>query len=259
MNLNRPHHPPACFLKRIRMAARISSTAALLAVFCLAGCNVLGVVGYKLSGPPTIKAQYVPKQEPLLVLVENYNNPSAGEFDSDRLARQLVEELKTHKVAPAIEASAVSEYRRSHQPEYRKMSIPAVGRALGPVPGRQRPAGVGRGIRVPVHRDPVRPARDHGCRGTAAVRQSRPAGVDVGDLDREPAHRQRVAGDPLRRWDRGGEVEHVRLRGGRWSGARAAGEPHADASCIWSHLGATRPLNFRGRVIPCTWMTTPPS
>ena len=42
-----------------------------VAMFCV-GCNVANAVAYKVSGPPAVDAKYVPAQEPMLVLVENY-------------------------------------------------------------------------------------------------------------------------------------------------------------------------------------------
>lgn len=106
---------------------------ALLALACttLSGCNILGVLGYKLSGPPTIQAKYEPEKMPMLVLVENSRNPATLRVDADRVARNVATELREHEAAPVVEPSALDDFRRAKGSAYGGMAINAVGRALG--------------------------------------------------------------------------------------------------------------------------------
>jgi hypothetical protein len=107
------------------------SLVALLA--CAAGgCNVVGALAYKVSGPPAIPAKYVPaKNEPMLVLVENSRNPSSQRIDADRLAGAIKEELEKHKVAPVIDPDKLTEFRRAQGATYATQAITAVGRQVG--------------------------------------------------------------------------------------------------------------------------------
>lgn len=98
-------------------------------VLALNGCNVAGVVAHKFAGPPPVPAQYQPAKEPMLVLVENYRNPSASMLDAQRLSLLVGEQLRRHKVAPVIDPGALETVRAD--PDYAKMTIPAVGRAAG--------------------------------------------------------------------------------------------------------------------------------
>ena len=95
----------------------------------IAGCSWGGALAHKFVGPPPIPAQYKPAKEPMLVLVENYRNPSASMLDANRLAMVLREELRRNDVAPVVSANRLDEAQSD--PAYAKMSIPAVGRATG--------------------------------------------------------------------------------------------------------------------------------
>ena len=91
----------------------------------------------------------------------------------------------------------------------RLVGVPAAGAvrrsAAGPgeLPGavsrRERAAGLGGRVGLPVRRDPVRHPRDRGCRRLAALRQPGAARLAAGAHDPEPAARRRLAGAPLRR------------------------------------------------------------
>src|SRR5687768_1423061 len=76
---------------------------ALLALAAGPGCGMLGAVAYKVTPPPTVKAHYTPKKEPLVVLVEKKENPAELWQESDRLARLITERLKRQDVAPTID------------------------------------------------------------------------------------------------------------------------------------------------------------
>ena len=104
----------------------------LLAVFVLpaAGCNIIGAVAAKVGPPPKVPAQYVPAQEPVVVLAENYRNPASLRMESDAVARMVGEELKLNEVAPVVDQSKVEELRQAKGLAYRKMPLDAIARAL---------------------------------------------------------------------------------------------------------------------------------
>src|SRR4051794_26778835 len=69
----------------------------LVSILVATGCSTAGVLTHKLRGPPPVPAQYTPKQEPMLVLVENYRNPSATIADAQRLEDLIKEQLAQYK------------------------------------------------------------------------------------------------------------------------------------------------------------------
>ena len=69
-----------------------------------AGCNVVGVVAYKVAGPPKVPAKYVPPKEPMVVLVERYNAPSA----SVTVPTPPPNRAKTWEVSPSSSTSRTS-------------------------------------------------------------------------------------------------------------------------------------------------------
>jgi hypothetical protein len=94
------------------------------------GCTPLGAIAGKVAGPPPVKAKYTPpKNQPLLVLVENYRNPAATAVDGQRLSLRIEEELRRHRVARLVAAGNLEAVRAD--PQYSKMTIPAVARAAG--------------------------------------------------------------------------------------------------------------------------------
>lgn len=107
----------------------LSSILVLALAITAAGCSWGGALAHKFVGPPPIPAQYKPAKEPMLVLVENYHNPSAAMLDANRLAMVLAGELRRHDVAPVVSPGRLDAVRSD--PAFGKMSIPAVGRAAG--------------------------------------------------------------------------------------------------------------------------------
>ena len=116
----------------MRAASRsaLSTQYSALLLLFVAGCNVVGAVDYKLRGPPAVPAQYVPAQEPMLVLVETYRGSAAGISDADTLARYLVVELTDHNIAPLVPLDDFYALRTDKGEAYRKMSIAAIGKAV---------------------------------------------------------------------------------------------------------------------------------
>jgi hypothetical protein len=108
-----------------------SSFIILLSLLSLAGCNILGIVAYKASGPPPVPAQYVPAWEPLVVMVENPRNPSAVRLDADRLSRHITEQLRSHQVAPLVETKTLADLRDADPGKFRRMAITSVGKSVG--------------------------------------------------------------------------------------------------------------------------------
>ena len=112
------------------MTHRATRSFPVLVLILVGGCTTAGALAHKLVGPPPIKAQYVPpKNQPMLVLVENYHNPSATVLDAQRLALRIEEELRRHRIAPIVGADQLELIRSD--PAYAKMTIPAVARAAG--------------------------------------------------------------------------------------------------------------------------------
>jgi hypothetical protein len=112
-------------------SALTTRNAALLLLLFLAGCKAAAVLHYKIVGPPDVEAQYVPKQEPMLVLVENYKASGSASSDAEMLTRHLMMELAEHKVAPLVPAETLYALKTNKADGYRKMSIAAVGRETG--------------------------------------------------------------------------------------------------------------------------------
>jgi hypothetical protein len=104
--------------------------SSILLCTALVGCNIANAVAYKVSGPPAVEAKYVPAQEPMLVLVENYRTTGAYS-DSEVLARHLMLEFTEHKIAPLVPLEDLYTLKTNKGDAYRKMSIASVGRETG--------------------------------------------------------------------------------------------------------------------------------
>jgi hypothetical protein len=97
----------------------------------LSGCQVLGVLAYKVHGPPKVPAQYVPAKKPMLVLVENYEHQSSVNAHADLLAHMLVKELGERKIAPLVSLETLQALRDDKPAEFPKMSMASIGREVG--------------------------------------------------------------------------------------------------------------------------------
>lgn len=113
---------------RVRMSIK---SLLLLPALLLAGCNIAGAVVDKVVGPAEVPAKYLPAQEPMLVLAENYQNPSSALIESEQLVQQVAQQIKEHKVSPLVDSSAPFNLRSSQPSEYQKMTIAQIGRTLG--------------------------------------------------------------------------------------------------------------------------------
>jgi hypothetical protein len=103
----------------------------LAACILLSGCNVVGAVGSKLFGNGDNPAEYTPpKEQPLLVLVENYERPGELQQPSDQLATLISDKLKELKVAPIIPTEKLIAFRTERGQDYKKLKITDIGLAL---------------------------------------------------------------------------------------------------------------------------------
>ena len=103
----------------------------LLACLLLSGCQLVGAVGDKVFGPGTNPPDYAPpKDQPLLVLVENYRSPGYLQQPSDQLAALITDRLSENKVGPMISTEKLVTMRTERANEFGKMKIPDIGRAL---------------------------------------------------------------------------------------------------------------------------------
>ncbi len=96
----------------------------------LSGCSAIGVLAYKVYGPPKIEAKYTPAKAPTLVLVENYQHQSSARGDADLLARYLADDLAANNVAPMVDLDRLTALRDAKPMEYPKMSISGIGQTL---------------------------------------------------------------------------------------------------------------------------------
>ncbi|HRK32116.1 MAG TPA: hypothetical protein PLD59_13690 [Tepidisphaeraceae bacterium] len=95
-----------------------------------AGCNVVGVVAYKVAGPPKVPAKYVPPKEPMVVLVERYNAPSASVTDCETLAIEIFRELSKREVGQQIDPVTILNLRDKDPAAFKKMTISQIGAAV---------------------------------------------------------------------------------------------------------------------------------
>ena len=104
---------------------------ALMAMMNSGCASALGTLSYGIFGPAANPAKYVLPKEPTLVLVENYRNPSAAEFDADQVASEVTDDLKKNNVAPIVDLDKLLAIRDADPNKYRTMKIQDIGRAVG--------------------------------------------------------------------------------------------------------------------------------
>ena len=90
----------------------------------------MGAIAH-VAGPPPVEPLYVPAQTPMLVLAENYANPSANTVDAEQLERFVIDELVAHAVAPMADYERVYDLRASQPRQFRAKSIDELGRFAG--------------------------------------------------------------------------------------------------------------------------------
>jgi hypothetical protein len=113
-------------------AFRFPLFALLFSLLLMSGCSAAGVLAYKLAGPPKVEAKYVPdKTAPMLVLVENYKNPSATQAHAELLSAYLAEDLTANDVAPLVPEEKLRELRDARPADFQQMSVASLARATG--------------------------------------------------------------------------------------------------------------------------------
>jgi hypothetical protein len=116
-----------------RVARRLATFClALLTATAAAGCALPSALLYKFAGPTPIPPKYVvPKEQPLLLLVENAHSGSVAIPEADELARVIYDDLQEHKVAPLVDFAKLHELRDRSPQAFGRMTIAQVGRTLG--------------------------------------------------------------------------------------------------------------------------------
>lgn len=114
---------------------RMTKSVALLLLFVpllaltVGGCQAAGLVAYAVS-PPKIRAQYVPPKAPMLVLVENRQNPGMFVYSRDQITGYIIDDLNTYEVCPIIPDEKLQQFLDA-TPNADKMTISQVGKAVG--------------------------------------------------------------------------------------------------------------------------------
>ncbi len=111
-----------------------SSTLLLLACTCAmslfsGGCALFGLIAYTLT-PPTVDARYEPPKTPMLVLVENRQNPGMFVAEADELTSYIIDDLAAYKVGPIVDRQKLEALRDSRN-DISKLTISQVGREVG--------------------------------------------------------------------------------------------------------------------------------
>ncbi len=114
------------FVRQVLLALILGSMT-----LALGGCSILGLAAYKFTPPPRTSAKYVLPQEPTVVLIENFRDPAQHEIDAQQLTKAVLIDLKRFKTVPLVDDLAVQQLRDRDKAALAKMSIPAVGRAVG--------------------------------------------------------------------------------------------------------------------------------
>jgi hypothetical protein len=94
----------------------------------LGGCNIVAYAATAI--PQTVSAKHTPPKTPMLVLVENRQNPSTMVTEADQLTGFIMEELEAYHVAPLIELKKLYEVRDDEK-NIDKMTISQIGKAVG--------------------------------------------------------------------------------------------------------------------------------
>jgi hypothetical protein len=111
-----------------RTLLKIVGFSALAAIPLLGGCNIVGYVASAI--PQTIDARYEPPKTPMLVLVENRQNPEMAIPEADQLTAFIVDDLVTYKVAPLVDQKKLDKLRDDEK-NINKMTISQIGKAVG--------------------------------------------------------------------------------------------------------------------------------
>lgn len=120
---------PSALVRRVE--SHVAVVALIITCIIVGGCHVLGAVAYKVSADQEVKALYTLPPRPTVVLVENYRQPDLAASDAELLARCLHARLESKKVVPLIGPERMLELRAARSKDFRNMTVPDIGRALG--------------------------------------------------------------------------------------------------------------------------------
>jgi hypothetical protein len=101
------------------------------ALLLTAGCEAIGAVLHPLVGELPVDAQYIPKEVPTLVFVENYRSPDEAQLDGDQIAHAVTDELKHATKLEMIDPDKLAPLREEDPTKFRAMTCQSVGRAVG--------------------------------------------------------------------------------------------------------------------------------
>ena len=110
-------------------AIRFAFAAAILLV--LGGCQLVGALVAKSQGPEKVKAAYVPPKVMTLILSEHPAGAGVDDVSSEDIGRRVAEFWGDLKLSPLVDLSKLEELHLQRPEEYDKMSVAAIGRAMG--------------------------------------------------------------------------------------------------------------------------------
>lgn len=115
------------------MKLRVVAACALLMCvggLMIGGCSIAEFIA-QAAFPKIIDAQYKPpKKQPMLVLVENLQNPDMGLAETDELTAYVIDDLKAYEVCPIIEPKVLQRFCDDN-PHWAKLSISQLGKGVG--------------------------------------------------------------------------------------------------------------------------------
>jgi hypothetical protein len=110
----------------------ILHSAFCILLLILPGCSLIGAVADKTAGGQQEPAKFEPnKLQSMVVVAENWSNPSDSDVETEQLARFVFNELQDHKVAPQIDPMRVIDLRSQDPEKFRAMTIPQIGQWAG--------------------------------------------------------------------------------------------------------------------------------
>lgn len=110
----------------------LMAAVVLCAVACASGgCAVAGAIAAKTIGDIPDPAKYKLPNEPVLVVVENYNHPAELQAPADQLAEMLSQELSDLKMVPVVEQTKLTALRTARPKEFAQMKITDLGKEVG--------------------------------------------------------------------------------------------------------------------------------
>jgi hypothetical protein len=94
----------------------------------LGGCAIVGYGAHVLF-PPKVDPRYEPAKVPMLVLVENRQNPAMALGESDMLTSYIIDDLKANEVCPVVDPQKFRDLRDQKEKAIDKMTISEIGKA----------------------------------------------------------------------------------------------------------------------------------